>query len=793
MIFSILLLLKILLFMNITNIQHYKFIIFFISATTILFIFSIIHFSRHKRKSIFELTLYIIISFLMFVDVMYYSHFNILPTVRMVSLIGQVGAVGDSIMELFTFNNALFILDIPLIIFYVIKIHKNESREYNKYVKWGVPAALLILIIAALSFLKVKGLLGPVSNQEFFTYHIKDIRNTLLGEEKAEGRSLVTQEDLEKLKERSKLVEGEYTGLGKGKNLIVIQVEALQNFVIDLVYEGQEITPNLNKLIKEKGSLYFNNYYQQIGRGNTSDAEFVTNNSLYPSDENSIYEEYADNTFYGLPWILRDNGYTAWVFHGYKKEFWNREKAYVNLGFQRFLSEEDYQFTEEEAVGFGIMDEVFFSQTLKYMKELDNIDENPFYAFIITLTSHTPFKMPEKLHTIKLKEEHENTMLGDYLQAIHYADKALGEFIQQLKYEGYYDNSVIAIYGDHFAIKGSQQQEIDLMSDFLKKPYDLDEIMNVPLIIHIPGLEENRTIERIGSQLDFLPTILNIMGYENQKGIMFGRDLINYEGDTFAAPLAYATKGTFIDEDVIFHMSRDGIFKNSYAIDRKTNERIENIDSLRSTYEKVIDEINKSNYILKKNLLKHLIENEGNVNLDELAVMDIPYEKKIPKCNDSVDQLYQNAEKGRNILSVEVKWDHKGEKVLLKDGTSINKLIQFMKENIKTYVILRTSEKDESLLLKIKDDYKDLINRFIVEMTDFESHANLTSRAYKHVMLNLTENQYTKEEVMEFLNRSPLAGVILNSSSYDKSLAKELKEMNVLVYVDKENNMTIIK
>ncbi len=162
----------------------------------------------------------------------------------------------------------------------------------------------------------------------------------------------------------------------------------MQDFVIDLQYNGQEITPNLNKLVHDKSSLYYDNYHQLLGRGNTSDAEFVSNNSLHPSMEEPTYTKYEDNTFYGLPWLLRDNGYTAWVFHGYEKEFWNREKAYVNQGFQRFVSEEDYEF--EEVLGFGIRDEDFYAQTIEYLKELDNIDENPFYAFIISLSSHTP-------------------------------------------------------------------------------------------------------------------------------------------------------------------------------------------------------------------------------------------------------------------------------------------------------------------------------------------------------------------------------------------------------------------
>ncbi len=258
----------------------------------------------------------------------------------------------------------------------------------------------------------------------------------------------------------------------------------------------------MNRLIDDNSTIYFDNYYQQIGRGNTSDAEFVSNNSLYPSMEDPTYKQYYDNTFYGLPWILRDNGYTAWVFHGYKKEFWNRERAYPNQGFQRFISEEDYDVVE--SIGFGITDEEFFRQSMDYLKELDSIDDNPFYAFIITLTSHTPpFKMPDEYKELDIRAEHEDTILGDYLQSIHYTDKALGQFFKALKEEGLYEDSVIALYGDHFAITGLNESGIELMTDFLEHPYDIDEMFKIPLLIHVPGEDIKETVSQIGSQLDF--------------------------------------------------------------------------------------------------------------------------------------------------------------------------------------------------------------------------------------------------------------------------------------------------
>ena len=236
----------------------------------------------------------------------------------MVKQIGQVPAVGDSVKTLLSFRNLLFLLDLPLAFLYSRR--KRSIRRFNRYISWGIPGGIALTLVVSLAILSRLGLFGPVTNQELFTYHAKDIKKAIMKEDIGDIETL-TGKDIADLKKRSEFVEGKYTGLGKGKNLIVIQVESLQNFVINHFHKGQEVTPNLNRLIKEKGSLYFNNYYQQLGRGNTSDAEFVSHNSLYPSMEEPTYVQYEQNTFYGLPWILRDNGYTAWALHGYEKDF----------------------------------------------------------------------------------------------------------------------------------------------------------------------------------------------------------------------------------------------------------------------------------------------------------------------------------------------------------------------------------------------------------------------------------------------------------------------------------------
>ena len=502
-IISILTILKILLFIKSTHIEHNVLVIFFISIGVSLLIIVSLGMSKLKNKKILITIFYVLISIVMLVDVVYFTYFNLLPSVKMLNQVGQLTDVSSSVKSLLNFKKLLFIIDIPFIIYYIFKTNKNIEKEFNQKVRISILSTLLLIILIIFTIVSINGQINSIRLQEIYTFHFTDIKETLFKEEvdTLEGNTILTQEDLDELKERARLKEGRFTGIGKGKNLIVIQVEALQSFVVDLIYNGQEITPNIKKLIHDKSSLYYNNYYQLLGRGNTSDAEFVSNNSLHPSMEMPTYDQYETNTFYGLPWVLRDNGYTAWAFHGYKKDFWNRDKAYINQGFQRFISEEDYEF--EEIIELGITDKDFFDQSIGYLKELDSIDDNPFYAFLVTLSSHNPFKMPSKYHVLDIEEKYKGTILGDYLQSIHYVDKCIGEFIENLKEEGLYEDSIIALYGDHFAIQNTSEEIHDIMEDFLGHKYDYDHIMKIPLVIHIPGEELGETISKVGSQIDF--------------------------------------------------------------------------------------------------------------------------------------------------------------------------------------------------------------------------------------------------------------------------------------------------
>ena len=113
-------------------------------------------------------------------------------------------------------------------------------------------------------------------------------------------------------------------------NIIGIHAESIQNFVIGLKINGQEVTPNLNKLAKE--GLYFNNFYTQVSVGTSSDTEFTLATSLMPSNSGTAFGNYFDKTYIAMPQLLKDKGYYTFAMHGNNADYWNRRVMHKTLG-----------------------------------------------------------------------------------------------------------------------------------------------------------------------------------------------------------------------------------------------------------------------------------------------------------------------------------------------------------------------------------------------------------------------------------------------------------------------------
>jgi len=334
---------------------------------------------------------------------------------------------------------------------------------------------------------------------------------------------------------KENLPENSYSNIFQGKNLIVLQVESLENFVIGNSVNGQEITPNLNKLLKD--SLYFSNYYEQVWNGTSSDADLMTNTSIYPVRQGSTFFRFPGNTYNSLPKMLESHGYGTLAIHPDKGGYWNWRQALTAIGFQRTIDES--YFKMDERIGLGISDGTYLRQVEPVIKA----EKQPFYTFLVTLTSHAPFDLPVQYRELKLDPVLDKSKLGGYFQSIHYTDQQIGAFIDKLGKDGLLDNTVIALYGDHTGVHKFYDDEIKQLKN--PESWWLEGHNKIPLIIYSKGMT-GKEIKTTGGQIDLLPTLAYLMGIDHSdyEGTAMGRNLLNTNRN-FAILSGGKSAGTF--------------------------------------------------------------------------------------------------------------------------------------------------------------------------------------------------------------------------------------------------------
>ena len=509
--------------------------------------------TEKKGMQVFFFVTYGLISVLMAVDTIYYDYFGQFVSINQLWQIESLVAAGTetNLASALSFPWGLFLLvDVPFVIIW----HKRRSGGRKLWQKLLPVCGLLaffgwILVVSVNVYLN--GNFMRINHLEFTACHVNDVYTTVKG---YLSKNDVNPDEIKWVLDEyvPKAEKEELKGVAEGKNLILIQVESLNTWPIGMVYEGQELTPNINRLI-ENDSLYFSKVFSSTGKGNTSDAEFAALNSLYPTTVRECYRMYVNNTFNGLPWILRSLGYETMAFHGYEKEFWNRNIAYKTQGIQTFYSQSELEMTEVS--GFGLTDKEMFRQAVDILKE----KKEPWFSFMITLTNHIPYELDDSLISLNLPVNIRNTTAGNYMEAVRYTDEAIGLLIEYLKEAGLYEDTVIALYGDHQGLNKETKSVAENMELVLGRTYDYDEMMRVPFLIHVPGLSSAETIDTVGSQVDILPTLANLMNLPIKQEYIMGSDLYNLNPEEgFYAPVTYMPTGSFVSGDVMFELGRDG-------------------------------------------------------------------------------------------------------------------------------------------------------------------------------------------------------------------------------------------
>ncbi len=600
---------------------------------------------KPKNQFKYFFTLLLISTFLAIANSIYYTFYKSFLSLSLIESASMLSDVKSSIFD------KLKIIDLLFLIFpgiFVIIHSKLSKRKYyyeiektevsSRMFKGTLLGSLVVLLFVGITLTNSD--LSRFSrqwNREYvfqrfglYTYTINDFIqslqpkiNTMFGYDTAarEFREFYKEQNSSK-----KATVNEYTNVFEGKNLLVIHAESIQNFLIGLEINGEEITPNLNKL--SNNSLYFTKFYPQITAGTSSDTEFTFETGLLPSTSGITFVSYFDREYETLSKKLKQKGYYNFVMHANNGDYWNRNIMYANLGYDKYYSKDSYIVTDDTSIGLGLSDKEFFRQSTNILESIKYYNE-PFYGKIITLTNHSPFDQIDKYGALDLTLDYtyldeafeektatrnylEGTEMGNYLKSAHYADAALGDFLEALNDKGILKNTIIVLYGDHEAkISKSQfdyMYNYDPATDQIKNDtdegyisfenYKYELMKNTPLIIWDPNSENYvDKIDDVMGVYDLMPTLANMFNFKYEYAM--GNDIFSDNEKIVVFP-----NGNFLTNKVYYNsLKGDYVILTDTPLEEGYIERLKKYSDIRLS--------------VSNNLIIHdLIKNE-KYNLEE--------------------------------------------------------------------------------------------------------------------------------------------------------------------------------
>jgi len=530
-----------------------KFLLFLNPLGSIILMLSLAFLLKGRKKYYGVIGLSLIMSLLLYANVLYYRFFNDYITLPTITQAQNFGDVSGSIGSLLRGYDILFFMDLAVLLaLFLSGTIKPDNSKTGKRVPVAVVSIALgvSLFNLALAEKDRPQLLTRGFDRNYIVKYLGMYNYTLydavISTKASAQRVLADGDDITEVinftKSNHARPNPEYFGAGKGMNVIYFHLESMQNFLIDYKMNGEEVTPFLNSLKRDSNTLYFNNFFHQTAQGKTSDAEFILENSLYGLPQGSAFTTKSLNTYQAAPAILGQQGYTSAVFHSNGGSFWNRNEVYKSFGYNRFFDSSYYEMQDGNLTDYGLMDKPFYQQSIPLLESL----QRPFYAKFIPVTHHFPYKIDDSEATISPNTTGDPTVDG-YFQTARYADEALEQFFNYLKESGLYDNSIIVMYGDHY---GNSENRNKAMGEVIGKeitPFESAGLQRVPLFIRVPGIEGGINGE-YGGQIDLLPTLLHLLGKDTKNYIQFGTDLLSEEHDE----LVPFRNGDFVSPSLTF-------------------------------------------------------------------------------------------------------------------------------------------------------------------------------------------------------------------------------------------------
>ncbi len=363
------------------------------------------YFIRPKHQFKYFLFWSLLFTTICIINTVYYSNYLSFASVSLLKTAGELKGYTNAVFEnILEPKDFIFLWQIFTLCFVHIQLRRKKYYDKVKEIEKGKIRFLNMTVVAliVLGFfisMLTSTDIGRLKKQwnrssivmEFGIYiyqtndlvsSIKTTVNEMFGYDEAYKTFREYYENVDNTHEKNA-----YTNMFKGKNVIVIHGESLQGFTMNLKFNGEELTPNLNKLASE--GIYFSNFYSQESVGNSSDSEFTFLTSLLPSSNGTVFMNYFNRDYETILKLLKDEGYYTFSMHANTGDSWNRNVTYRYLGYDDFYYyTKDYVIDEE--IGFGLSDKSFFRQSVDKIADINTKHDN-WYGTLIMLTNHTPF------------------------------------------------------------------------------------------------------------------------------------------------------------------------------------------------------------------------------------------------------------------------------------------------------------------------------------------------------------------------------------------------------------------
>jgi len=600
----------------------------------VILIGSFAYLLKPKRRFFYFLFWSFIYSLICVINSMYYTNYLSYSSISLIATSFLIVDVGDAIVEnVMEIKDFCYLWQLLVIILVHIKLCKSGYYAKIEFIKkkclhtLAFGFSLVLIFCCTLSSSDI-GRITKQWNREYivmrygiYTYQFSDIFASLT----PTINSMFGYDKNAKLfrdyySENSYVpVSNEYSDVFKGKNVLVIHGESIQQFTMDTSINGVPLTPNLNKLASE--GIYFDNFYAEESVGTSSDSEFTFSTSLMPATSGTVAINYWDRNYPTIQKEFKNMGYYVFSMHGNNCSFWNRNLFHQSFGYDKFYCHTD-AYNIDETIGLGLSDKSFFRQSIPYLKEINSEHKN-WYGTMIMLTNHTPFSYIGDYSDLDVTYNYETvdkdgkvvkksspylegTVLGNYFKSVHYADEAIGQLIKDMDKEGLLDNTVIVIYGDHDAKIKKSEYEYYYNYDYKTNSildkndpkyhevtdYEYEVNRKVPFIIWTKNDTIKYKSSKVGGMIDVLPTLGNMFGFTDKYAL--GHDLFSVNDNVVVFP-----DGNWIT-DRMYYNSQKGealLFDSEYPI---------SVDYIEKNNAIAEEKISVSNSIIVYDMIKSL-------------------------------------------------------------------------------------------------------------------------------------------------------------------------------------------